>query len=107
MPPIEAVEMRLFFFLHLPMLKRSMIHGSYVYSHLETLAASGFQENLKNFEQHLRFIVQDMSGDAGMFEKWLIRIEKEKKKRHLEAQYRKDMLPAFYEVLARYGVRRA
>jgi len=48
-----------------------------------------------------------MSGDAGMFEKWLIRIEKEKKKRHLEAQYRKDMLPAFYEVLARYGVRRA
>ena len=52
-PPIEAVEMRLFFFLQLPMLKRSMIHGSYVYSHLETLAASGFQENLKNFEQHL------------------------------------------------------
>ena len=52
-PPIEAVEMRLFFFLHLPMLKRLMIHGSYVYSHLETLAASGFQENLKNFEQHL------------------------------------------------------
>lgn len=35
------------------MLKRSMIHGSYVYSYPETLAASGFQENLKNFEQHL------------------------------------------------------
>ena len=32
-----------------------MIHGSYVYSHLETLAASGFQENLKNFEQHLSY----------------------------------------------------
>jgi len=37
------------------MLKRLMIHGCYAYSYPETLAASGFQENLKNFEQHLRF----------------------------------------------------
>lgn len=35
------------------MLKRSMIHDCYAYSYPETLAASGFQENLKNFEQHL------------------------------------------------------
>lgn len=34
------------------MLKRSMIHGFYVYSHPETIAASGFQENLKKLEQH-------------------------------------------------------
>jgi len=30
-----------------------MIHGCYAYSYPETLDASGFQENLKNFEQHL------------------------------------------------------
>jgi len=30
-----------------------MIHGCYAYSYLETLATWGFQENLKNFEQHL------------------------------------------------------
>jgi hypothetical protein len=37
-----------FKWLEVPMLKRSMIHDSYVYSYPETLAASGFQENLKN-----------------------------------------------------------
>ena len=42
-----------------------------------------------------------------MFEKWLIRIEKEKEKRRLEAQQRKDILPAFCTVFARYGVQRA
>lgn len=42
-----------------------------------------------------------------MFEKWLIRIEKKKEKRRLEAQRRKDILPVFYEVLGRYGVQRA
>ena len=37
-----------------------MIHDSYVYSYPETLAASGFQENLKNFEQHLSFTITNI-----------------------------------------------
>lgn len=42
-----------------------------------------------------------------MFEKWLIRIEKENEKRHLEAQHRKNILPAFHDVFARYGIGKA
>jgi ATP-dependent helicase HrpA len=57
-----AKKFNLFKWLKVPMLKRSMIHGCYAYSYPETLAASGFQENLKNFEQHLSirlFLNQD------------------------------------------------
>ena len=42
------------------MLKRSMIHDCYAYSYPETLAASGFQENLKNFEQHLSIMIDSI-----------------------------------------------
>ncbi len=48
------------------MLKRSMIHGFYVYSYPETLAVSGFQKNLKNFAQHLSktYVSRPLSASA-------------------------------------------